>query len=233
MGIKVGAERKDKLRIALELTHGVRLEEADAEDPEFLLAHELEKGRRYYIYVTTFSGLYRYDMNDVLECVGHFNGAPVLKFQYKGKGMTNLQGEKFSEQQMLEAVKRGAGEIDMAHEFFMGYADNDELRYKLYIELLDEHPPARLEELADAVDRAMQAVNVEYEAKRETDRLAPLQVIPLQANAFDSYRDMRRAEGTHDGQLKWMQLTAVDSVHDAVRSLAIDPAHHPQKEDDD
>jgi hypothetical protein len=199
------------------------VEEEDSAAPSYLLAHQLEKGRRYYIYVTTFSGLYRYDMNDVIECVGHFNSTPVLKFQYKGKGITNLQGEKFSEQQMIESVKRAAAETEIRHEFFVGFADNEELRYKLYIELLDDASRARADELALAVDRAMQAVNLEYEAKRQTDRLGPLTVTPLKENAFDCYRELRRAEGTNDGQMKWMQLTSISSVHEKIRSLVLNP----------
>ena len=199
------------------------IEEEDSTEPRFLMAHELEEGSRYYIYVTTFSGLYRYDMNDVIECVGHFNDAPILKFQYKGKGITNLQGEKFSEQQMIEAVKRAAEETEAQHEFFVGYADNDELRYKLYIEMLEDYSEQQLAEFAAATDKAMQQVNVEYESKRHTDRLGPLVLVPLKRDAFNCYRDMRREQGTHDGQLKWMQLTSVPSVHEAVSSLALNP----------
>jgi hypothetical protein len=155
--------------------------------------------------------------------VGYFNDAPILKFLYKGKGMTNLQGEKFSEQQMIEAVKRATEETGIHHEFFMGYADNDDLRYKLYIELTDNPPPERIDTFAKAVDKAMKAVNLEYEAKRDTARLGPLSVVPLRANSFDSYRAIRREAGTHDGQIKWMQLTSVKRVHDEIRSLALDP----------
>ncbi|HUT76960.1 MAG TPA: GH3 auxin-responsive promoter family protein, partial [Polyangia bacterium] len=58
------------------------LEGGDDLEPHvrLLLAHELEVGRRYYIYVTTLSGLYRYDMNDVVEVVGRFHDAPVIRF---------------------------------------------------------------------------------------------------------------------------------------------------------
>lgn len=36
-------------------------------NPKFLQLHELELGKRYCIYVTTFAGLYRYNMNDMIE----------------------------------------------------------------------------------------------------------------------------------------------------------------------
>lgn len=201
-----------------------RLEEEDSPNPRFLMANELEVGARYFIYVTTLSGLYRYDMNDVLECVGHINQLPLLKFQYKGKGVTNLQGEKFSEAQMIESVKRASEKEKVEHEFFVGYADNEKLRYELYIELPNDLADEQMERFSTAVDNAMQQVNLEYEAKRQTERLGPLTIVPLKPQSFDYYREMRRAEGTNDGQMKWMQLTSQESMRDKMRTLLREPA---------
>jgi hypothetical protein len=45
----------------------------------------LETGARYFVFVTTSSGLYRYDMNDIVEVVGRFRNTPMLRFVQKGK----------------------------------------------------------------------------------------------------------------------------------------------------
>ena len=44
--------------------------EHESTDPTILEAHELEEGENYFILLTTPSGLYRYDIHDVVRCTG-------------------------------------------------------------------------------------------------------------------------------------------------------------------
>ena len=199
-------------------------EEGDNPGRRFLLAHELDVGAHYYLYVTTFSGLYRYDMNDVVEVVGKFNEAPILKFLFKGKGITSIQGEKLSEKQFIQAVHQAAAAMDLQHEFFVGYADAEQQRYLLYIEFSKDYTESIKAKFANAVDRALMNVNVEYEAKRKSDRLRPLAVVTVGKNFFERYKVLRLAEGAHEGQFKWQNLTALQRVKQQLDQLVIDPA---------
>lgn len=196
-----------------------RLEDGDAPGRDFLSAHELEVGGRYYIYITTASGLYRYDMNDVLEVVGRFHTAPVVRFLFKGKGVTSLQGEKLSEAQLIEAVERAAAEQEICHDFFIAYADAEDSRYRLYIEPTGDYPDERIAAFGRAVDAALEAVNIEYESKRKSDRLKPLAVVRMGADFFARYRALRRAEGTQDGQIKWLQLSGTEATRRRLKQL--------------
>ncbi len=200
----------------------IRFEEADDPGRCFLLAHELAVGSRYYIYVTTFSGLYRYDMNDVVEVVGKFNTAPILRFLFKGKGITSIQGEKLSENQFIEAVHRAADEVAVRHDFFIGYADAQQQRYRLYIEFLEDYSDTILSRFAEAVDRALASVNVEYEAKRKSDRLRPVTIVQAGEKFFDRYKALRLAEGAQEGQFKWLNLCSIESTRRHLDRLAAD-----------
>ena len=195
-----------------------RLEQGDS-PTEFLLAHQLKQGERYFVYVTTFSGLYRYDINDVVEVVGHFHEAPILRFLYKGKGITNIQGEKVSEEQLIEAVARAGEATGISAEFFVGFADPETSRYTLYAELAGQDPGARKKRFAAAVDDALCKVNIEYEAKRSSDRLKPLAVENLGPDAFARYRMLRLEEGAHEGQLKWLNLSSTEATRARMRKL--------------
>lgn len=89
------------LTVHLNVFEFVPAEEVDdrPDEPEswsFLGAADLEIGREHYVFVTTSGGLYRYDMNDVVEMVDTYNATPVIVFRRKGRGMTNLTGEKLS-----------------------------------------------------------------------------------------------------------------------------------------
>ncbi len=193
--------------------------EGDAKDRRFLQVHELEAGGRYFIYVTTFSGLYRYDMNDVVEVLEHFNQTPVLRFLYKGKGITSMQGEKLSEAQLIEAMRRATQATGVEHGFFVGRPDPKASRYDLYVELVDVVDPAERRRFGQAVDEALTEVNVEYESKRGSDRLAPLRVVPLVPRAFDRYRELRLAEGALAGQLKWLHLSNTEATRRRMEQL--------------
>jgi hypothetical protein len=196
-----------------------RLEDAYDPGREFLLAHQLEAGRRYYIYVTTFSGLYRYDMNDVIEVIGHFNEAPIIRFLYKGKGITSIQGEKLSEEQFIEALARASEKTGVRHDFFIGYADTEASGYKLYIELLGDYSVDDIASFERAVDKALCEVNVEYEAKLESQRLKPISVVRLGGDFFSRYRALRLKEGAHDGQIKWLHLSATEATRRRLERL--------------
>src|SRR5690606_10467957 len=61
---------------------------------EFVTLGSLREGKEYYVFVTTPAGLYRYDMNDVLRVTGRLGNTPLLRFVQKGRGVTNITGEK-------------------------------------------------------------------------------------------------------------------------------------------
>jgi hypothetical protein len=199
------------------------VEDVDAPDKRFLMAHELEIGSRYYIYVTTFSGLFRYDMNDIVEVVGVHNRAPILKFLFKGKGVTSIQGEKVSEAQFMDAVKRASEGTKVRCDFFVGYANPERDLYELYVELLDDPGKAGRDALGAAVDATLREINLEYDAKRASQRLKPIEIIPLGPNAFQRYRALRLAEGAHEGQLKWLHLSSTTIDRDRMKRLSEPP----------
>ena len=199
----------------------LRYEDEDKPDDqkEYLMAHQLEVGKRYFIFITTYSGLYRYDMNDVIEVIDFFNSAPVIRFLFKGKGITNIQGEKLSEAQFIEAVGRAKDKCNIEHEFFIGFADVNESRYKLYIEFSQSYTEEKKQEFARAVDEALCQVNIEYEAKFKTERIHPLQIIDMGENFFGRYREIRLKEGAYEGQIKWLHLSSLKATQNRLEQL--------------
>jgi hypothetical protein len=61
-------------------------------------------GQSYFVFVTTVSGLYRYDMNDIIEVVGMYEQAPLIRFVQKGEVVISLTAEKLYEVQVIAAV---------------------------------------------------------------------------------------------------------------------------------
>src|SRR5262249_100082 len=138
-----------------------------------LLCHELIEGRRYYVIVTGANGLYRYDMNDVVEVRSFHGRTPEVAFVRKGRDMLNITGEKLHLNHVLPPVRpaeRAAG-LDVWQ--FRLIPDVEAARYDVLLELprpVDEW--RRLARFADAFDRGLAEVNIEYGSKRASARLA-------------------------------------------------------------
>jgi hypothetical protein len=81
----------------------------DDADPPVLLAHQLETAERYYVVLTGGNGLYRYDINDIVEVRGFHNRTPKVAFVRKGRDMVNIVGEKLHLDQLQAAMRRAEG----------------------------------------------------------------------------------------------------------------------------
>ena len=172
-------------------------------EPTFRSVAEIEPGQRYYLFVTTQDGLYRYDMNDIIEVNGHFNQTPCIAFVQKGKGVTNVTGEKLYESQVLDALS-AAVQPGKTVDFFIVLADEIEPGYRLYVEGPETVDAAV--HLGAAVESALRASNIEYEAKRASGRLRPLEAVALRPGTGDRYRRHCVRAGQRDAQFKYMAL---------------------------
>lgn len=138
---------------------------------EFRSAHELEEGVEYYVFLTTTGGLYRYDINDIVEVVGWWEKTPQIVFRRKGRGMTSLTGEKLSVNHVVDAFRRAGTEVDVEIDHFKAEADPRRSLYILQVESRLGIPEDRREALLRAIDRELGRQNVEYLEKRKSRRL--------------------------------------------------------------
>ena len=72
----------------------------------FKLAHELDRGGRYRVLVTTAGGLYRYQLRDEVEVVGFHHQCPLLRFLGKSDQISDLVGEKLAEPHVRAVLER-------------------------------------------------------------------------------------------------------------------------------
>lgn len=170
---------------------------------DFLSLHELEEGADYHVFVTTRDGLYRYAMHDIVRVTGKLNQTPVLDFVQKGKGVTSITGEKLHEAQVLDAVSAALADRGLATDFFIILADQEGAGYTVYIE---GAPAGADADLTADIEARLRAVNIEYDAKRASERLAPLKFCWLRSGTGAAYRADRVARGQRDAQFKYLHL---------------------------
>ncbi|MEK6262635.1 MAG: GH3 auxin-responsive promoter family protein [Planctomycetota bacterium] len=154
--------------------------EHDSLQPTVLEAHELREGSNYYILLTTVSGLYRYDIRDVVRCCGFQGTTPLLEFLHKGASISNLTGEKLTESQVVTAVRQASRHSALELDFFtLSPVWGDPPCYRLHFEESSVPHPALVGRLATAVDQHLKELNCEYLDKRHSGRLAPLECLTL------------------------------------------------------
>ena len=183
-------------------------EERDSPNATFLTGDQLESNREYYIYLTTSAGLYRYDINDVVRVVDFYRQTPVIQFIRKGQGMTNITGEKLTESQVTGALVDAVDANGFEVEHFTAAVEwGEPPRYAFYTELGPSMSTERMAELVQVLDRSLSAGNIEYEAKRETQRLAPPVLKRVAPGTYQALRQKRVAEGAPEAQVKIPQLS--------------------------
>ena len=161
-------------------------------NPTVLEAHELEEGQSYYIMLTTSSGLYRYDIHDVVRCVGFEGSAPILEFLHKGSLMSSITGEKLSEFQIVTAVKKAFADMQLPTELFtVAPVFGDPPHYELLVE--EGIVGGRSAELARRVDEELFQLNCEYANRITTGRLKPISTRQLPRGIWTAYRESKIA----------------------------------------
>ena len=166
----------------------------DRIDPEVLGASELREGSRYFILLTTPGGLYRYQIRDLVHCVGFEGRAPVLVFLNKGSHFSSMTGEKLSEYHVVEAAQRAQDATGLRLDaFLLGPRWGDPPSYRLLVEEDDLRTPEQIDRFSDALERALRELNGEYENRRQTHRLGPVDVRRVVRGSWSDYRTRRLA----------------------------------------
>ena len=178
--------------------------------PDLLRADQLERGKRYFIYVTTSGGLYRYDMNDIIEVTGFYEGTPLIRFIQKGKGVVSFTGEKLYEAQVVAAVEQALAARRGHYEFItaVGELAGDQPRYSFLIEFDGPVPAKEAEALLQGIEQALRGQNAEYAAKRKSGRVQPPTLRVIKTGEFERYRQAEIQDGKRDSQFKTVRLTS-------------------------
>jgi len=163
--------------------------ERDRERPVVLRAHELEEGEEYFLVFSNFTGLWRYNLDDRVRVTGKLGESPVFEFLCRGRQTVSITGEKVTEHQVVEAMRRAAAALGTAVDRFViqgRFADTP--YYELRVEADGVGRPAAL---AAGVDERLRELNIEYDAKRGSGRLGPIRPQVLEPGSFE------RAEREH------------------------------------
>lgn len=183
----------------------IPLNEYENENPKIIPLWEVELGKNYAVIISTNSGLWRYKLGDTV-C---FTSKNPYKITISGrtKHHINVFGEELmidnADKGLLHACKETGAtikEFTAAPEFM---SSNEKGRHQWLIEF--ETPPKSIDEFATILDRSLQNINSDYEAKRYKDiTLNQLEIVVARKNLFESWL---KSKGKLGGQHKIPRLS--------------------------
>ncbi len=176
-------------------------DKADEDQPETLLAQELEVGERYLIVFSTAGGVYRYRLGDVVEVSSRFEQTPVIHFVRKLGAACNLVGEKLEEVHVAQAVREVFG--DGLTYYVLAPRAGDVPGYDLYVEgASDGDWSAR----TAAIDVALGKAAPDYGRLRQGQSLGPVRTLDVPAGTYRADRQRLSDLGTAESQIKTAHL---------------------------
>ena len=195
----------------------IPLEEVGNVDPTIVPLWGVEVGRTYAMVITTSCGLWRYQIGDTVR----FTQKDPYKFVITGrtKCFINAFGEELmvdnAEQGLRYAcAETGASVRDYtAAPVFMD--DAGKCRHQWVVEFTT--PPADAEAFADLLDKHLQTINSDYEAKRYKD--LTLQRLELVVARDGLFHDWLASRGKLGGQHKVPRLSNDRTIIDAVLAM--------------
>jgi len=198
------------------------IHEADVDNPspKIYQINELKEGQRYCMIVTTCSGMYRYNMHDLLEVSSYLNEFPQIKFIQKVNGTISLTGEKLHESQFIEAVHETEKKTGKIAPFFVGFADPQKSSYKFYFEFADQNiSVSEAEDFTAKLDSCLQEYNPEYKEKRASNRVKAPETALLGPESFERFKAVCIERGYRDGQFKLNLLMQDEKRHAMFKEL--------------
>jgi hypothetical protein len=168
------------------------------------LAHELERGQRYAVIVSTGGGLYRYHLHDVVEVMGHAGECPVIRFVGRQGYVSDWFGEKLTEAFVARVLRETFDAFSVSPAFAMLACDDTQSSpaYTLYIDTTA--PDRLLAGVASRIDSGLRD-SFHYDYARRLGQLAPLRVFRAAA-AGDAYLNAAVHSGQRAGDVKSLAL---------------------------
>ncbi|RZC47572.1 hypothetical protein C5167_040531 [Papaver somniferum] len=185
-------------------------EQYDAQ--ELVELANVKLGHEYEVFVTTYNGLYRYGVGDVLRVAGFKNTAPQFQFICRKKILLSLDSEKTSELELHNAVQNAMKYLMLKFNVtlvdYTSYAHTTSTsnhgHYVIYWEL--RHHNSNVNNNAVIIPRSVfeeccfqieESLSNAYRMHRTIEKsIDPLEIKIVETGTFDNLMDYAVSQGT-------------------------------------
>ncbi|KAG5381442.1 hypothetical protein IGI04_032912 [Brassica rapa subsp. trilocularis] len=149
---------------------------------------QVKLGQEYELVLTTFTGLYRYRLGDVVEVTGFHNGTPKLSFIYRRKLILTINIDKNTEKDLQRVVDKASQLLSRTtHAEVVDFTSHADVkarpgRYIIYWEIRGEAADKALEDCCREMDAGF--VDHGYVVSRRMKSIGPLELRVVERGTF-------------------------------------------------
>lgn len=173
------------------------------DNPDLILtADELEDNKEYEIILTTYSGLYRYPLHDIIKVRGFYGNTPNIEFISKSKEILNIAQEKLPAPQVIDYLKDYISSLGFNLRQSQIYPNNKKISYEIYVELEETSCEINWDDFAVDFDKLLRSKFELYDRNRMLGSLDQLKVYSMKQGWQNYLYDLREATGAPKSQVK-------------------------------
>jgi len=197
---------------------------------------KVEAGREYELVITTYAGLYRYRVGDILRVAGFHNAAPQFQFVRRKNVLLSIESDKTDEAELQRAVDRASAHLrarcggGAAVVEYTSHACTRSIpgHYVVYWELLatadaDAGPAAVDGETLERCCLEMEeALNSVYRQSRVADgAIGPLEIRVVRPGTFEELMDYAISRGASINQYKVPRCVSFPPIVELLDSRVV------------
>ncbi|KAJ8420532.1 hypothetical protein Cgig2_023420 [Carnegiea gigantea] len=193
-------------------------------------------GDEYELIITTYSGLYRYRVGDILRVAGFKNKAPQFNFVCRKNVVLSIDSDKTDEVELHNAVESAVAHLrafDAALLEYTSYADTTTTIPGHYVLFWEVHqngstqvPPSALEDCCLAIEESLNSV---YRQGRVSDKsIGPLEIRVVESGTFDKLMDYAISIGGSINQYKTPRCVKYEPIIELLNSRVVSVYFSPK-----
>jgi auxin responsive GH3 gene family len=215
----------------------------DDPPPRLVDLGDAEVGREYELVITTYAGLCRYRVGDILLVTGFHNAAPQFRFVRRKNVLLSIDSDKTDEAELQSAMERASrllAPYDAGIVEYTSQADATTIpgHYVVYWELMVREGGAWPE--ADVFERCClemeEELNAVYRQGRNGDAIGPLEIRVVRGGTFEEVMDYAISRGASINQYKAPRCVSFGPIIELLNSRVLSkhfsptcPSYNPHK----
>ncbi|XP_017969902.1 PREDICTED: probable indole-3-acetic acid-amido synthetase GH3.1 isoform X2 [Theobroma cacao] len=203
--------------------------------PRLVDLADLEVGKEYELIITTYAGLCRYRVGDILQVTGFHNAAPQFRFIRRKNVLLSIEADKTDEAELQKAMENASvllKEFNTSVVEYTSYADTKEIpgHYVIYWELLIKDPAnaptdAVLNQCCLQMEESLNSV---YRQSRVADNsIGPLEIRVVKDGTFEELMDYAISRGASINQYKVPRCVSFTPIMELLDSRVVSKHFSP------
>ncbi|KAG4987768.1 hypothetical protein AAZX31_11G050200 [Glycine max] len=197
--------------------------------PRLVELADVELGKYYELIITTYSGLCRYRVGDILQVTGFHNSDPQFRFVRRKNVLLSIDSDKTDEAELQKAIENAS---ELLKEFntsvveYTSFADTKSIpgHYVIYWELMmkdSSHPPTNqvLNQCCLVMEESLNSV---YRQGRVADNsIGPLEIRVVKNGTFEELMDYAISRGASINQYKVPRCVSFTPIMELLDSRVV------------